>query len=75
LTSDRPLAERPQLPGPAVLVEQVRTADSVLRLFESVGFAGVRFTQHAERACFTVGEVQLRETKLAATSPATACCG
>jgi catechol 2,3-dioxygenase-like lactoylglutathione lyase family enzyme len=75
LTSDRLLAERPQLPGPAALVEQVRPADEVLRLFASVGFTSVRFTKHAERPCFTVGEVQLRETKLAATNPATPCCG
>lgn len=67
LTSDHPLATRPTLPGPASLVEHVWTETEAAGFLADAGFIGIRFTKLSAKPCFTVGDTQLRETKLAAT--------
>ncbi|MCE9603520.1 MAG: VOC family protein [Planctomycetia bacterium] len=74
LTSDRPLPEKPVLPGPASLVEHVWTETEASEFFAEAGFVGVRFVKLGEKPCFTVGEAQLRETRLAASAPAAEPC-
>lgn len=74
LTSNRGIIERPTLPGPAALVERVLPSGDVCTLLNEAGFVGVRFTKLAQKACFTVGDAELRETKLAATTIAASCC-
>jgi catechol 2,3-dioxygenase-like lactoylglutathione lyase family enzyme len=74
LTSDRAFTERPQLPGPAALVEQVWTDTEAAAMLTEAGFVGVQFAKLDARPCFTVGNVALRETKLTGLRPATECC-
>ncbi|MGC3972243.1 MAG: hypothetical protein QM775_34365 [Pirellulales bacterium] len=69
LTADREFTEKPQLPGPAALVEQVWTDRQTAEFLAEAGFVGVRFTKLGQKPCFSVGDAQLRETKLAAVKP------
>jgi hypothetical protein len=71
LTSAGGTVERPTLPGPAALVERVLPSGEVAAALSTAGFVGVRFTKLAQKPCFTVGTTDLRETKVAATKPAT----
>lgn len=75
LTSNRSLAERPVLPGPAALVEHVWTETQAAEFFVEAGFVGTRFVKLGDVPCFTLGDVQMRETKLAATNPSADACG
>ncbi|MBL9093375.1 MAG: VOC family protein [Planctomycetaceae bacterium] len=72
LTADRPLSEKPTLPGPASLVEQVWTDTEIGEFFSAAGFVGLRFSKLSQKPCFTVGKAQLRETKLSGSKPGTA---
>lgn len=72
LSSDRPLDERPQLPGPAALVQQVLIESAGVKALTDAGFANIEFTKLGQKPCFTVGCVQLRETKLTGYRPAEA---
>lgn len=74
LTTDGRAVDDPGLPGPAALVDRVLPAAEVVSLINEAGFIGVRFTKLAERACFTVGQAEMRETKIAASLPSAGCC-
>lgn len=76
LTSAGGVVERPTLPGPAALVERVLPTGDVVNLLCEAGFVSARITKLAAKPCFTVDGVELRETKLEATSPdARGCAG
>ena len=74
LTSDRRTIDRPNLPGPAALVERVLPVEEVVKLFEESGFVGLQLTKYGEQPCFHVDDAELRETKLEAFAPTATCC-
>ena len=69
LSADRPLAERPRLPGPAALVEQVLVESAGPTALAEAGLVNVEVTKLGAQPCFTVGCVQLRETKILGFKP------
>ncbi len=69
LTADRAVVDRPQLPGPAALVQRVLLAQTVSEALTVAGLVQVEFTRLAVKPCFTVDGVELRETKLRAVKP------
>jgi hypothetical protein len=71
LTADRAVVDRPQLPGPAALVERVLIASTTADALTAAGFQQLDFVKLAPQPCFTVGDVQLRETKLRGIKPTT----
>ncbi|MBN8624812.1 MAG: VOC family protein [Planctomycetes bacterium] len=73
LTSDRAFTDRPQLPGPAALVEQVWTDTEAAAMLSEAGFVGVQFAKLGARPCFTVDDTAMRETKLTGLRPAAEC--
>lgn len=70
LTADRPVDDLPQLPGPASVVRSVPTVDRLLDAFTAAGLGTIRLTTYRPRPCFTVGEAELRETRIEAIKPA-----
>lgn len=69
LTADRHIEEVPPLPGPASVVKSVPCLDSLLSHLEEAGFEAILLTKYGSRACFTAGEVEMRETMLEAFKP------
>lgn len=69
LTGDRRVTEVLNLAGPASVVKQVPVLESLLADLEAAGFERISLTTYRSRACFTVGEAELRETRLQAHKP------
>lgn len=68
LTTDAPLGDAPiRLPGPAAAVQFVPVLSDVLDVFTAAGFTKVDVVFRAQNACFSVGDCQLRETRIEAT--------
>ncbi len=70
LSGDRALGFRPQLPGPAALVEHVPVDSDAVAAMSSVGLANVEVTTLGAKPCFTVGEVRMHEMRIMAYKPA-----
>lgn len=70
LTADRPLRERPRLPGPAAMVEHVPTLGDVLAAVTAAGFANLELTTYGETYCFQHAGAELRETRIVASRSA-----
>jgi catechol 2,3-dioxygenase-like lactoylglutathione lyase family enzyme len=68
LVADRPLPGRPQLPGPAAVVQQVPLEAEPLRLLEEAGFARLHLAKFGASPCFQQEGVQMREMLLTAAT-------
>ncbi len=66
LTSDRPLAQAPRLPGPASGVQYVPTTDDLLSALDDAGFASIELLTFGETYRFAHAGAELRETRLRA---------
>lgn len=66
LTTDRPLSDVPELPGPASVVKTVPDLAQLLEQLEQAGFERIRLTKYGSHPCFTVGGAEMRETMLEA---------
>lgn len=72
LTADRPLPEGPlDLPGPAAIVQQVPSLDTLLAALTEAGLTNLHLTRYSAEPCFKIGEANLRETMIEAMKPAT----
>lgn len=69
LTTDRPLREPPVLPGPAAVVKDVPVLEALFAALAAAGFESLRLTKYGSKACFTVGDAELRETIVEAFTP------
>ncbi|HEX4132655.1 MAG TPA: ArsI/CadI family heavy metal resistance metalloenzyme [Pirellulales bacterium] len=69
LAADRPLASKPQLPGPAALVEHVPLLGSVAETLADAGFVNVQYLKVGKSPCFVADGVEMRELQLAASKP------
>ena len=69
LGASAPLADRPQLPGPAALVEHAPVESAAVGAFASAGFTNIEITKLGQKPCFTVGSVEMREMKLTGYKP------
>jgi hypothetical protein len=72
LTTERPLTQTPQLPGPAAAVQHVPQESVPPRLLEEAGFVGVEMIKFSAKPCFVVGGVAMRELQLIGFKPGTA---
>jgi hypothetical protein len=72
LTGSTPLAQgvRPQLPGPAAVVERVPLDSELVAELEQAGFVALRYAKFGASPCFHYQGVEMRETKLLAYKPA-----
>ena len=72
LTGSAPLAKgvRPQLPGPASVVEHVPLDRDLVAELENAGFVGIHYAKFGASPCFHYQRVEMRETKLMAYKPA-----
>jgi len=69
LVGDRPLAQQPQLPGLAALVQRVPAQTEPLQELTAAGFVAVQFVKFSEKAWFNIDGIELREIKLIALKP------
>jgi catechol 2,3-dioxygenase-like lactoylglutathione lyase family enzyme len=70
LAADRPFSGGLQhLPAPAMVVERVPVEAEPARELAQAGFIHVQMTKVSAAPCLTLGEVEFRELKLAATKP------
>ncbi|MEQ8855947.1 ArsI/CadI family heavy metal resistance metalloenzyme [Gimesia sp.] len=69
LTGDRRVTEALNLAGPASVVKQVPVLESLLADLEAAGFERISLTTYRRQPCFTVGEAELRETRLQVRKP------
>ncbi|WP_254507249.1 ArsI/CadI family heavy metal resistance metalloenzyme [Anatilimnocola floriformis] len=58
-----------RLPGPAAAVQYVPAEGELLAELTAAGFVDVGVTFRGQSACFTAGDCQLRETRIAAKAP------
>jgi hypothetical protein len=72
LVADRPLTTKPALPGPAALVSFVPLEKLPAEALQAAGFVNVQYTKLGATPCFTVGDAQLRESKVTGIKPAAA---
>lgn len=66
LVADRPLGEKPELPGPAALVESVPVDRELFAHVEAAGFVGIYLEKFGSAPCFVMYGAQMRELKLTA---------
>lgn len=59
----------PTLSGPAAVVRAAPRLVELLRSLSDAGFVSARLLKYNPRACFQLGDVQLRETRLEAIRP------
>ncbi|HEX3655712.1 MAG TPA: ArsI/CadI family heavy metal resistance metalloenzyme [Pirellulales bacterium] len=71
LVGDRPFAGKPNLPGPAALVEAVPVDAEVFAALERAGFVHLQLEKFGASPCFVAGGVEMRELKLWARNPIT----
>lgn len=69
LVSDRPFPGRPQLPGPAALVQFIPLETLPADELVAAGFAGLHFDKFGDIHCFRVNGVELRQLQLTAFKP------
>lgn len=69
LVADRPLKNKPALPGPAALVDYVPLESEVMQAIVGAGFVGASFTKLGANACFTQDCAEMREMRLVAAKP------
>ena len=70
LVGNRPLASRPNLPGPAALVEAVPVDEELFAAVERAGLVQIELEKFGSSPCFVADGVQMRELKLWASKPA-----
>jgi catechol 2,3-dioxygenase-like lactoylglutathione lyase family enzyme len=66
LTADRSLAQPPNLPGPASIVEHVPVAHDLFTAIQHAGFIGLELLTFGETYRFAHAGAELRETRLRA---------
>jgi catechol 2,3-dioxygenase-like lactoylglutathione lyase family enzyme len=73
LTGSSPLPDgvRPQLPGPAAVVERVPLDRDLVAELEEAGLVGVHYAKFGASPCFHYQGIEMRETKLLAYKAAT----
>jgi hypothetical protein len=69
LVADRRPGGRPQLPGPAAVVQRVPLEAEPLRLLEEAGFSRLHLAKFGASPCFQQDGVQMREMLLTAAQP------
>ncbi|MGE0608231.1 MAG: ArsI/CadI family heavy metal resistance metalloenzyme [Pirellulales bacterium] len=61
---------RPNLPGPAALVEYVPSPEEAVQALLQAGFGQPRFAKLGKKACFVLQGIEMREMQLVANKPA-----
>ena len=64
LTANVPVTQAIALPGPAAAVKMVPVEQELLALLSTAGWSHVKLTFRANHPCFTLGESELRETRI-----------
>lgn len=70
LVSDQPFPGRPNLPGPAAMVQAVPLETEPPRELAAAGFVGFLYEKLGDIHCFQVNGVELREMQLTGIKPA-----
>jgi hypothetical protein len=70
LVAERPFPGRPQLPGPAAVVESVPLDSEPPRLLQEAGFQNVRMAKFDAKPCFVREGIGMRELQLIGYRPA-----
>lgn len=69
LVADRPFPGRPQLPGPAAMVEVIPLETLPADELQQTGLIGLQYDKWGDLHCFQVDGMELRELRLSAIKP------
>lgn len=69
LVASLPLPGRPNLPGPAALVQRIPLETETLDELRAAGFVGLSFERLGDIHCFRINGAELREMRLTALKP------
>lgn len=69
LVGDRPFPGKPQLPGPAAMVQVIPVEEEPAEELATAGFCGLHYDKLGDIHCFSVHGVELRELRLSAYKP------